>query len=227
MIRMGINIKPSFLLAIRGMFICFLMMQFCDSFANSMEKITSKKTAEDIAKKLPSPRAKKEFQVHSVGLGIGQTILKSGFKEKGNDKVAWDLFYNYSASRSFDMLLNFHTSSHNRFKEGKQHEVRITGLAIGIKGKSLQFDSFSPFLLGGFGFYRPEVESPEVESLESKIVFGWHLGAGGELTLNKNFKISLLGHLHNPFDVEDDLKPGKLLEGHYLKFIVAVFYSFN
>ena len=205
--------------------------------ANTMKRITSKKSAEDIAKKLPAPRTQDDFQVHSLGLGIGQTFLASGFRDYGDDKVTWDLLYDYSASYSFDMLVNFHMSSHKR-PNSNDREIDLAGLAFGIKGKVFQFDSFSPFILGGLGFYYPALQRNQASSQSGgtpdntvvksskKLTFGWHAGVGAELKLNPHFKMGLLGHFHNPFDIEQDAEFGKV-DGHYFKLLVTGLYSFN
>ncbi|EQC44412.1 hypothetical protein [Bacteriovorax sp. DB6_IX] len=94
----------------------------------------------------------RKLKVHSLGVGIGQTFLQGDFKDHGEDKITADLFYNYSASHSFDFLANFHYSTH----EYRKKKVTATGLALGIKAKMFNFDNFSPFATGGLGFYSPK-----------------------------------------------------------------------
>ncbi len=177
-------------------------------------------------KSLPavSPFGLGEINKHSVGLGLGQTFLAGDFDRDGNDAITVDAFYDYSASHSFDMFANLHYSKH----EFKNREVVLPGLALGIKGKFVQFDSFSPYVQGGLGFYRPKVKRIVDERLvesEGKITFGINLGAGVELRLNENFKFGLLASIHNPFDIKQEL--GTDIEGSYSKLLLTGFYTFN
>ena len=199
------------------------------SFGKStIQKLTSKEKAEEVQEKVQNisestPNLGGGLQVHSLGIGIGQTFVKGDFEDNGDDKITWDLLYNYSASHSFDMMANFHYSKHSY----KGRYIRLSGLAIGIKGKLYQFDSFSPYAVGGLGFYSPktkrEVNGSLIES-ESKVVFGTHLGAGGDLKLNNKFTMGLLGQYHNPFDVKQELGPE--VEGSYFKLLITALYSF-
>ena len=107
------------------------------------------------------------------------------------------------------------------FSQGAK--VVLQGASVGIKGKLFQYDAFHPFLLGGFGFYGPRVTSGSVAS-KSKVVFGTHFGAGGELRLNRKFTLGLLAHYHNPFDVRQEFGPEA--EGSYLKLLITTFYRF-
>src|SRR5690606_2383811 len=72
---------------------------------------------------------------HSVGIGFGQTFLAGDFDKNGEDKITFDGFYNYSASHSFDLLVNIHASKH-KFQE--KHAI-LRGIAPGIKAKLYQF----------------------------------------------------------------------------------------
>lgn len=160
---------------------------------------------------------------HSLGVGIGQTFLYSQFEDNGQDEITVDLYYNYSASHSFDLLLNAHLSSH----EFGETESDLFGFAIGIKSKFYNIDNFTPFAVAGLGFYSPtvvrEVEGKLVEST-SHLVFGVNLGAGGELKLNEKYSIGLMAHYHDPFDVKQEVGPK--VEGNYIKLLITSFYTF-
>ena len=99
----------------------------------------------------------------------------------------------------------------------------MKGATIGIKGKLYEFDSFYPFVIGGVGFYGPQIEDNAKKS-PFKVTFGIHFGGGGELILNRKFSLGLLAHYHNPFDIQHDMAPD--VEGHYLKLLVMTLYRF-
>lgn len=192
-----------------------------------IEKLTSKDN-EKKAAALPaasndSPRPKGSLNVHSLGFGLGQTFLNGDFDDNGEDKITFDILYNYSASHSFDLLIDLHSHKHSF----KGRYVRLTGLAAGIKAKLYNFDNFAPFAVAGLGFYAPKtkrfINGVFIES-ESKVVFGIHLGAGGELRLNDKFTVGLLGQYHNPFDIKQELAPD--VEGSYFKLLITGFFHF-
>lgn len=158
---------------------------------------------------------------HSLGFGLGQTFLNGRFKEYGDDKIAFpDIYYSYSASYSFDFLLNFHASKHE--KTGK--DVRIMGLVPSIKGKLYQFDAFSPYVVGGLGFYWPKWQSTQIES-DRKTVFGYTLGAGCDLKLNELFNVGVLVQYHDPFDVKQTNQ--EEVTGSYYKLMITGMYTFQ
>ena len=160
---------------------------------------------------------------HSLGFGLGQTFLTGDFGENGEDGITVDLYYKYKASYSFDLVINGHYSSH----EYEQKSSKLFGLAAGIRGKLYNFDSFTPYVLGGLGFYLPyltrEIDG-NLKETESKLSFGTHLGLGGELELNGRFSVGVLAHYHNPFDVKQGTDPE--IEGSYYKLLITTLYSF-
>lgn len=163
------------------------------------------------------------IKLHSLGLGIGQTFLLGDADKNGEDKITWDVYYNYSASYSFDFMANFHTAKHKH----RDRFIETTGLALSIKAKAFQFDSFAPFALGGLGFYWPKARREIGNSLEdskTKATFGLNLGAGAELRLNRHFMVGVIGHYHNPFDVKQDVGPD--VELSYFKLLITLFYTF-
>lgn len=190
----------------------------------NIKKITSGEKAQEVATTLPEPaRIPGEINLHSLGVGVGQTFLAGDFSDNGDDSITGEIFYSYSASHSFDFFSNLHYSKH----EFSDKSVVLPGLALGIKAKLYQFDSFSPFIVGGLGFYRPQVTSNPgtgpVKS-EAKTSFGNHFGIGAELRLNRHYSMGLLAHYHNPFDIKQELGPE--IEGSYSKLLITGLYSF-
>lgn len=198
----------------------------------SIKKLTSKETAkkassgdieEDSSPAPVSSSPSSTVNLHSLGIGLGQTFLNGKLNDNGEDKITADLIYSYSASSSFDLMADFHYSKH----EFRGRYVRLTGLALGIKAKLFNFDSFSPFALGGLGFYAPKVKRDVNGTLtesETKIVFGNHIGVGAELRLNRRVVMGVLAQIHNPFDVKQEVGPE--VEGSYGKLMLYTLYSF-
>ena len=189
--------------------------------------LTSDGTAKKVNDDIPSgneARVPNEINKHSLGIGVGQTFLRSDFHDHGTDKITPDLYYNYSASYSFDFLANLHWSKH----KFQNRDVTIRGLALSIKGKGFQFDAFSPFVLGGFGFYEPSatriINGARVKTRD-QLVFGMNLGAGVELRLNSQATVGVIAHYHDPFDVRQEV--GSDLEGSYMKLLIMGMYTFN
>ncbi len=183
--------------------------------------LTSNNKAQEVANKIP--RISSSVNTHAIGLGVGQTVLLGDFRDHADDAINFELFYNYSASHSFDMLVNFHYSSHTF----KSESVTLPGLAIGIKGKLWHIDALSPFVLAGFGFYRPKIKrwvDDQLVNSRSRITFGYHFGGGAELELNRNFSMGVMGQFHNPFDIKQEV--GSDIEGWYFKLLVMGFYKF-
>jgi hypothetical protein len=167
-----------------------------------------------------------DYDIHksSIGVGIGQTTLRSGFKYNGDDRITADLFYAYSASYSWDLIVNGHKSEH----EEKGRWVKLSSINMGFKGKFYQYDAFMPFALAGLGFYRPETRrdvNGTMVTSKAKTVFGYTLGAGLDLLLNKNFSIGFLGQFHKPAEVEQDNGPA--VNGSYYKLLITTFFIFD
>lgn len=194
---------------------------------SSIQNLTSKEKADkvkgEVKEVAQEPRIPNNKRKHSVGIGIGQTFLGGDFQDTGEDQITWDLLYNYAASYSFDLLVNFHHSKH----DFSNTYTQLTALNVGIKSKLYQIDAFSPFAVGGFGFYSPKVKrqlNGQLVESDSKVVFGYHIGVGGDLRLNEKVTVGLLGQYHNPFDVKQDNAPD--VEGRYYKLLITTYYSF-
>nr|BDT29801.1 outer membrane beta-barrel protein [Bacteriovorax sp. HI3] len=189
--------------------------------------LTGEESAKKVNNNIPSAsdsRIPDEINKHSIGIGVGQTFLRSDFHDHGTDKITPDLYYNYSASYSFDFMANLHWSKHKYLNR----DVTIKGLALSIKGKGFQFDAFSPFVLGGFGFYEPSATrniNGVLTKTREQLVFGMNLGAGVELRLNSQATVGVIAHYHDPFDVRQENGPD--LEGSYMKLLILGMYTFN
>lgn len=190
---------------------------------SSIEQLTSKNTAKKVKDDIPQKTTFDDgIHKHSFGLGLGQTFPMGEFKTNGDSEITPDLYYNYSASHSFDLLLNFHS---NKLEKGNK-ESELLGLALGIKAKIFNFDNFAPVGFGGFGFYRPTVKRDiqgVIKESEDKTVFGYHFGGGAELRLNNHVSTGILFHYHNPFDAKQDTDPE--VEGSYYKLMLTLFYT--
>lgn len=170
-----------------------------------------------------APRIPSEVNFHSIGIGLGQTFLRSDLHDNGRDSITADLLYSYSASYSFDFMADLHYSKH----EFQNRHAWARGLALGIRGKGYQIDAFSPYILGGLGFYLPKTErmvDGHLTQSETSVVFGIHAGVGVELRLNRNYNVGVLLHYHDPFNVRQEVGPE--IEASYLKLLLTGMYSF-
>lgn len=207
-----------------GVFLCsVLILPISASSQTKPKPAVIKQVKKQPTKPLPAKPSSGGLQSHSIGIGLGQTFLLGDFGDNGEDKIAADLLYAYKASHSFDFYANFHTSAH-KLRETKS---TITGLALGIRGRAYQFDAFAPFIVAGLGFYQPKVkryvDTTLLES-EEKITFGVHVGGGADLQLSRRVSVGVMGHYHNPFDVQQDLGPD--VEGAYFKLLLTAMYHF-
>lgn len=185
---------------------------------SAIENIVDKNKNSSHSSYIPS-----SLKGHSFGIGLGQTFLHGDFSKNGQNSITVDAYYEYKASYSFDLLINGHFSGH---KMGEK-ESNLTGVAAGIKGKILNFDAFTPYFVGGLGFYLPTVTrsvNNQIVESDSKVTFGTHFGLGADLELNQNYTVGLIAHVHNPFDVEQELLPE--VEGFYYKLLFTLFYKF-
>jgi len=162
--------------------------------------------------------SEREIHKHAIGIGLGQTFLLGQFENYGDNQITGDLLYSYTASYSFDVLVNIHYSTH----EYREKKVHLTGYVMSIKARSYEFDAFSPFLLGGLGFYAPQIED-EDEKSKVKNTFGFNLGAGMDLRLNDHVIIGIMTQYHKPFEVKqedtDDIR------GSYFKLLLTAMYQ--
>lgn len=168
----------------------------------------------------PSPAY---FQ-HGIGLGLGQTLLFGDFADHGDDELAFDLFYQYRASYTFDFLANFHT---NTYKKDDNQKTDLTGFTFNIKGRLFDFDAFAPYLTGGLGMYWPKVtrfRGANLAESEKQAVLGINVGLGADLQLNEHFSFGFATFYHQPFNVKQDTQES--INGSYLRLMATVFIHF-
>lgn len=189
----------------------------------SIKEMTSQKASEAVAAQVPNMDSLDAINTHSVGLGLGQTALDGDFSNHGADSITPSFFYEYSASHTFNLLVELHRTTHKL----KNEKVILAGLPIWVKAKVLQYDAFTPFVMAGLGFYLPsETRIINDQALDSKTntTLGLNLGLGSDLRLNRHFSVGLLGAYYDPFDVKQDTAPP--VSGRYYKLLITGFYHF-
>ena len=167
-----------------------------------------------------SPR---RLHQHGLGIGLGETFLLGNYSKYGEDKITMDLLYTYAASYSFDLLLNAHMSEH----EDKDERMKVMGVTGSIKARFVEYDNFSPYFLGGLGFYAPQakrVVNGDNEWSDRKITFGLNFGGGMDLRLNEHYAVGVMGQMHCPFVVKQDEGPD--VKGYYFKLLITGMYLF-
>lgn len=175
---------------------------------------------DDAVVKKASSSVTREIQKHAIGVGLGQTFTLEDFGKFGEDKVTVDFLYTYTASYSFDLMINIHSSEHTK----KDKKLFLRGYTMSFKGRSYEFDSFSPFLLGGLGFYSPQIQTKSGKRSDEKLAFGINAGAGVDLRLNSHVIIGMMGQFHKPFEIEQD--DTEDLNGSYFKLLLTSMYLF-
>lgn len=186
---------------------------------NPTIKAAEKKSAKKEVKKVSAP-VTRELQKHAFGIGLGQTFLLGQFDKFGDDKITADFLYTYTASYSFDLLLNVHFSDHT----SERRKVLLRAYTMSIKGRAYEFDAFSPYLLGGLGFYSPQIRENNGDTSKEKLTFGFNVGAGVDLRLNNHVIIGIMGQFHKPFEVEQD--ETRDITGSYAKLLLTSMYLF-
>lgn len=170
-----------------------------------------------------SAPASRKVQQHSFGVGLGQTFLLGDLSNYGENKITLDFLYSYAASYSFDVVVNAHMSEH----EDKNEKTKLMSLNTSIKSRLFEFDNFSPYVLGGLGFYAPRVKrnlGGELKWSEQKLAFGFNVGGGVDLRLNDEWTVGTLAQLHWPFNTRQDDQPD--VKGYYFKLLLTLAYSF-
>lgn len=170
-----------------------------------------------------SGAANRRLQQHGIGLGIGQTFLMGDYADHGDDKITMDLLYSYAASYSFDLLIDAHMSEH----EYKNEKMKVMGLTSSIKARMVEYDNFSPYVLGGLGFYAPKAKRDiggTEKWTDQKVTFGLNFGGGFDLRLNDHYVVGMLGQMHWPFTIKQD--EGRDLKGYYFKLLITGMYLF-
>lgn len=186
------------------------------------ETPASRPVSEDTEVRNQSPvasGANRRIQQHGLGFGLGQTFLMGNYAKHGQDKITVDMLYSYAASYSFDLLVNAHMSEHK--DEGDR--MKVMGLTSSIKGRFVEYDNFSPYFLGGLGFYAPKAKRSG-QWTDQKVTFGTNFGVGLDLRLNEHYVVGILGQLHWPFNVQQD--GASDLRGYYTKLLITGMYLF-
>jgi hypothetical protein len=178
---------------------------------------------EDSSQPYKSSGNPRKLQRHGLGLGVGQTFLLGNYAKHGNDKITLDLLYTYAASYSFDLLLDAHISEH----EDENERLRTLGFSGSIKGRFVEFDSLSPYFLGGLGFYAPRAKrrtDTGMKWTDQKLTFGLNFGGGVDLRLNDHYVVGIMGQMHWPFKIQQDNQSD--LKGYYFKLLITGMYLF-
>lgn len=196
--------------------VAFMATSFFVFTTNTFAKDTEAK--KEAAKAVTA--AKREIHKHAIGIGLGQTFLLGNFEKKGDNQITADLLYTYTASYSFDLLLNAHYSKH----EHRGKAVYLRGYTMSIKARSYEYDAFSPFLLGGLGFYMPQIKNSSGVTSDGKYTFGANAGAGVDLRLNKRIVTGVIAQYHLPFEVKQDETEN--VRGSYFKLLLTAMYLF-
>ena len=213
-------------------FIFFIFLLYAPLFVFAQDSAISEKKETNVEAKTgasnersvtPAPPAPAFFQ-HGIGLGLGQTLLFGDFADHGDDELAFDLFYQYRASYTFDFLVNFHT---NTYKKDDNQKTDLTGLTFNIKGRFFDFDAFAPYLTGGLGMYWPKVtryRGGNLAESEKQAVLGVNVGLGADLQLNEHFSFGFATFYHQPFNVKQDTQES--INGSYLRLMATLFIHF-
>jgi hypothetical protein len=191
--------------------------------AEKTETTSTPAASEEIAPSGSSAPAQRRLQQHGLGIGIGQTFLLGKFADHGENKITGDLLYTYSASYSFDIMVNTHYSNH---QDGKER-VNLMGLNAAIKSRMFEFDNFSPFIFGGLGFYAPKVKrviNGTTKWSDRKASFGLNFGGGADLRLNDQYVVGAMAQFHWPFNQNQTGQPD--VKGYYLKLLLTLSYLF-
>jgi opacity protein-like surface antigen len=181
------------------------------------------KEREEPAPQVSHSTGSRRLRQHGLGFGLGETFLLGKYAKNGEDKITADLFYSYAASYSFDLLLNAHMSEHRDNGE----RMKVMGLTSSIKARVVDYDNFSPYVLGGLGFYAPQAKRDVNGSnkwSDQKVTFGLNFGGGADLKLNDHYAVGLLGQVHWPFTVKQD--SGSDIQGYYFKLLITGMYLF-
>lgn len=193
------------------------------SAATEPKEVTEEPKEEVYGTKETAGATPRKLHQHGLGLGLGETFLLGKYSKYGEDKITMDILYSYAASYSFDLLVNAHMSEH----KDRNERMKVMGLTASIKARFVEYDNFSPYFLGGLGFYSPQakrVVNGDNEWSDRKITFGLNFGGGVDLRLNEHYVVGILGQMHCPFEVQQD--EGSDIEGYYFKLLITGMYLF-
>lgn len=202
--------------------------QLLDDKSAPAKATAAEESAEESTSSSPSysstAASPRKLHQHGLGIGLGQTMLMGKYGKYGEDKITADILYSYAASYSFDLLVNAHMSEH----KDKSERMKVMGLTTSIKARLVEYDNFSPFVLGGLGFYAPQAKRRDSDGDNSwsdqKVTFGLNFGGGLDLRLNENYVVGVLGQMHAPFAIKQDDGPD--VKGYYFKLLITGMYLF-
>lgn len=164
-------------------------------------------------------RSEKKIHSHTIGYGVGQTFLFGDYKDIADNHLGHQFFYSFKTSYSFDFSSGIHLSRHDE----DNRDLKMAALWTNIKATFFDFDTFAPFVTGGFGFYWPRVEAGPLES-KSKTVFGINFGVGADLQFNSHWAIEFLTHFHKPFATR--YENNQKIKGSFFNILIALLYTF-
>jgi len=94
------------------------------------------------------------------------------------DNLGMEAEYTYGVSDLFGFNANLGYSDHS---DGK---FSMTSFSTGLRTNLSWYDRVIPYVVIGLGFYRPDIQISETQSI-SPITFGMHLGGGIDLQITK------------------------------------------
>ena len=191
--------------------------------SHSLEKKDEPIEKDETSSNQSSSVSNRRLHQHGLGFGLGETFLLGKYAKYGEDKITMDLLYSYAASYSFDLLLNAHMSEH----EDQSERMKTLGLTSSIKARVVEYDGFSPFIVGGLGFYAPQAKrivNGKNHWSDQKVTFGLNFGGGVDLRLNDHYVVGVLGQMHAPFTIKQD--QGSDIQGYYFKLLITGMFLF-
>jgi hypothetical protein len=155
---------------------------------------------------------------NNLALDVGQVFLMGGMGGNYSDAIGTQLHYTYGVSDLFGFDSSLGYSSHS------DGGLSMTTLLTGVRMNLAWYDKIVPYMIGGLGFYRPsytQTISGQSESL-SPVLFGVHLGIGGDLELTKQLFFGAALTLHEAFGSQQALPDGTPIEagGMYMSFLL-------
>lgn len=161
---------------------------------------------------------------HNLALDMGQVFLMGDLGNKYEDSLGTQLHYTYGVSDlfGFDSSLGYSQHSGGQFS--------MVSLLSGVRMNMSWYDKIIPYIVAGFGFYRPTYQdnTSTVPGSLSAVLFGIHMGPGIDLELSKNLFFGAALTYNNMFGTTMALANGSQLGvgGGYTTFLVHLGTSF-
>ena len=168
---------------------------------------------------------------HNLALDLGQIFLM-GDLTQFSDSIGVQVHYDYGVSEvfSFDSSLGYSEHSSGKYS--------MASLLTGMRLNLGWYDRFTPYMIFGLGFYRPQYRNSSQSSARAEleqginpsstltaILFGLHLGPGVNLQLTQNLFFGASLALHYMFGVDRvSTSTGKLISlgGTYTSFLLHI-----